>query len=168
MACAATLAPPALAAAAPLAVVASAGDTAWILTSTALVLFMSVPGLSLFYAGLVRAKSALSVLFHCFVLVCTGTLSWLALGYSLSFAAGSPFVGGLGKAFLQGVSAASLTNTVPELAFFMFQGTFAIITPGLMVGAFVERLKLSSFLIFTTLWSLAVYAPICHMVWGGG
>jgi len=102
VACTLTLAPPALAA--PLAAVASAGDTAWVLTSTALVLFMSIPGLSLFYAGLVRAKSALSVLFHCFVLVCTGTISWLALGYSLSFAAGSPYVGGLSKAFLAGVT----------------------------------------------------------------
>jgi len=142
--------------------------TAWILVSSALVLFMSIPGLALFYAGLVRAKNALSVLVHCFVLVATGTVTWLALGYSLSFAPGSAFVGGLSKAFLSGVTQASVANNIPELLWFMFQGTFYIITPGLMVGAFVERLKLTSFLVFTSLWSILVYTPICHMVWGGG
>jgi Amt family ammonium transporter len=142
--------------------------TAWILVSSALVLFMSIPGLALFYAGLVRAKNALSVLVHCFVLVATGTMTWLAVGYSLSFAPGTAFVGGLSKAFLSGVTQASVANNIPELLWFMFQGTFYIITPGLMVGAFVERLKLSSFLLYTSLWSILVYTPICHMVWGGG
>jgi len=108
------------------------------------------------------------VLVHCFVLVATGSITWTALGYSLPFAPGSAFVGGLSKAFLSGVTLDSLNQTIPELLWFMFQGTFYIITPGLMVGAFVERLKLTSFLLFTTLWSIFVYTPICHMVWGGG
>jgi hypothetical protein len=150
------------------AAAAVGADTAWLLTSTALVLFMSIPGLSLFYAGLVRSKNALSVLVHCFALVASGTLTWLAAGYSLAFSAGGPFVGGLSKAFLAGVGPAALSGTVPELLFFLFQGTFAIITPALMVGAFVERMKLSAVLLFCTLWSLLVYAPVCHWVWGGG
>jgi Amt family ammonium transporter len=124
--------------------------------------------LALFYAGLVRAKNALSVLVHCFVLVATGTVTWTALGYSLAFAPGTAFVGGVSKAFLSGVTLASVNNTIPELLWFIFQGTFYIITPGLMVGAFVERMKLTSFLLFTTMWSILVYCPICHMVWGGG
>ncbi len=124
--------------------------------------------LALFYAGLVRSKNALSVLVHCFVLVATGTVTWTALGYSLAFAPGTAFVGGLSKAFLSGVTMESVTQTIPELLWFIFQGTFYIITPGLMVGAFVERLKLTSFLLFTSLWSIFVYTPICHMVWGGG
>jgi hypothetical protein len=177
LACAAfaamSFAAPATASTGPLATVANAAvingaDTAWILVSSALVLFMSIPGLALFYAGLVRSKNALSVLVHCFVLVATGTLTWTAIGYSLSFAPGTAFVGGLSKAFLNGVTQASVTNTIPELLWFIFQGTFYIITPGLMVGAFVERMKLTSFLLFTSLWSIFVYTPICHMVWGGG
>ena len=168
-----SFAPPASAVTGPLASVASAAaingaDTAWILVSSALVLFMSIPGLALFYAGLVRSKNALSVLVHCFVLVATGTLTWTAVGYSLAFAPGTAFVGGLSKAFLNGVTLASVTQTIPELLWFIFQGTFYIITPGLMVGAFVERMKLTSFLLYTSLWSIFVYTPICHMVWGGG
>ena len=124
--------------------------------------------LALFYAGLVRSKNVLSVLVHCFVLVATGTVTWTALGYSLAFAPGSAFVGGLSKTFLQGVTLASTNQTIPELLWFIFQGTFYIITPGLMVGAFVERMKFTSFLLFTSLWSILVYCPICHMVWGGG
>ena len=115
-----------------------------------------------------RSKNVLSVLVHCFVLVATGTVTWTALGYSLAFAPGSSFVGGLSKTFLQGVTLASTNQTIPELLWFIFQGTFYIITPGLMVGAFVERMKFTSFLLFTSLWSILVYCPICHMVWGGG
>ena len=115
-----------------------------------------------------RSKNALSTLVHCFVLVATGTVTWTALGYSLAFAPGTAFVGGLSKAFLSGVTLASVNQTIPELLWFIFQGTFYIITPGLMVGAFVERMKFTSFLLFTTLWSVLVYCPICHMVWGGG
>lgn len=129
---------------------------------------MSIPGLALFYAGLVREKNALQTLSMCFVLVATITVLWTVCGYSLSFAAGSDFIGGLSKAFLNGVTSSSLVQTIPEALWFIFQGTFAIITPGLMVGAFVERMKFSSFLLFTTLWSLLVYCPICHQVWGGG
>lgn len=143
-------------------------DTAWVLVSSALVLFMSIPGLALFYAGLVREKNALQTLTMCFVLVATISVLWTVCGYSLSFAPGSDFIGGLSKAFLNGVTATSVTQTIPEALWFIFQGTFAIITPGLMVGAFVERMKFSSFLVFTTLWSLLVYCPICHQVWGGG
>ena len=149
----------------------STGDTAWITASTALVLFMTIPGLSLFYAGLVRKKNVLSVLMHCFAITCIMSLLWLICGYSLSFAAGNDFVGGMGKAFLSGVELEvpyAEGHTIPELTFFAFQMTFFIITPALMVGAFVERMKFSAMLLFTTLWALLVYAPVCHMVWGGG
>ena len=154
----------------------SRGDTAWMLSATALVLFMTIPGLALFYGGLVRAKNILSVLLQCFVLACTSTLIWVFWGYSLAFdttnmAAGitnlNSFVGGLGLAFLAGVGVDSLTGTIPETVFITFQMTFAIITPALIGGAFAERMKFSAMLLFTALWSTVVYAPVCHMAWSG-
>ena len=143
-------------------------DTAWVLSATALVLFMTLPGLALFYAGLVRAKNVLSVMAHCVAIACLMSVLWLAVGYSLAFAPGSALVGGLSKAFLLGVSRASVTGTIPEPVFFMFQATFAVITPALIVGAYVERVKFSAVLAFSGLWLLIVYAPVTHWVWGGG
>jgi len=152
------------------------GDSAWILTSTALVLFMTIPGLALFYAGLVRTKNVLSVLMQCFALTALITIVWLVCGYSLAFdTAGmqagavnlASFVGGFGKAFLRGVDAETASGTIPEVLFFCFQMTFAIITPALIVGTFAERMRFSAVLIFSTAWLLLVYAPICHMTWGG-
>ncbi len=152
------------------------GDTAWMLTSTALVLFMTIPGLALFYAGMVRSKNVLSVLMQCFAITSLITIVWMVLGYSLAFdttgmQAGvtnfSSFVGGLDKAFLSGLTLDSLTAAIPESVFMTFQMTFAIITPALMVGAFAERMKFSAMLWFMTIWSLVVYAPIAHMVWSG-
>jgi Amt family ammonium transporter len=144
------------------------GDTAWILISTALVLFMTIPGLALFHGGLVRTKNVLSVLMQCLALTGVITVLWLLIGYSLSFAEGNAVVGGLSKVFLAGVDQDALSGTIPEVLFFVFQMTFAIITPALIVGAFAERMKFSAMLWFSTLWLLVVYAPICHMVWGGG
>lgn len=154
----------------------SSGDTAWMLTSTALVLFMTIPGLALFYGGLVRTKNVLSVLMQCFALTAIMTLVWVIIGYSLAFntdgmEAGKvtlhSFVGGLGTMFLSGVTASSLSGTIPETVFITFQMTFAIITPALIVGAFAERMKFSAMILFSVLWSLVVYAPICHMAWSG-
>ena len=144
------------------------GDTAWVLTSTALVLFMTVPGLSLFYAGLVRSKNVLSVLMQCFSIACLVSILWLILGYSLAFGEGNALIGGLGKALFAGVGESALSGTIPESAFALFQLTFAIITPALVVGGFAERMRFSAVLVFTALWLLLVYAPICHWVWGGG
>ena len=144
------------------------GDTAWILTSTALVLFMTIPGLSLFYAGLVRVRNVLSVLMQCFTIVCVVTILWLIVGYSLAFDDGLPVVGGLSKVMFAGVGEDAMSGTIPESAFATFQLTFAIITVALIVGGFAERMRFSSVLIFSTLWLLLVYAPICHWVWGGG
>ena len=152
------------------------GDTAWILASTALVLFMTIPGLALFYAGLVRTKNVLSVLMHCFALTAMVTVMWLAFGYSLAFDASgmmagktnlASFVGGFDKAFLKGVTGATESGTIPEVLFFCFQMTFAIITPALIVGAFAERMRFSAMLIFSAVWLVFVYLPICHMTWGG-
>ena len=154
----------------------NSGDTAWMLTSTALVLFMTIPGLALFYGGLVRTKNVLSVLMQCFALTAIMTLVWVIIGYSLAFntdgmEAGSTsinsFVGGLGTMFLSGVTASSLSGTIPETVFITFQMTFAIITPALIVGAFAERMKFSAMILFSILWSIVVYAPICHMAWSG-
>ena len=144
------------------------GNTAWILTSTALVLFMTLPGLALFYAGLVKSKNILSVLMQCIAIACLASLIWLVVGYSMAFSDGSPWVGSLQKAFLSGVERDSLSGDIPETVFFMFQMTFAIITPALMVGAYVERIKFSAVLLFTGLWLIAVYAPVTHWIWGGG
>ena len=146
----------------------SQGDTAWILTSTALVLFMTIPGLSLFYSGLVRTKNVLSVLMQCFALTCMVSILWLVVGYSLAFDEGNALVGGLGKALFAGVGEGSLAGSIPESAFSLFQLTFAIITPALIVGGFAERMRFSAMLLFSALWLLLVYAPICHWVWGGG
>ncbi len=151
--------------------VLSAGDTAWMLTSTVLVLMMTIPGLSLFYAGMVRSKNALSVMMQCFAITCLITLLWVLYGYSLAFSDGGSaqmWVGGLGKAFMAGVGVDSLSGSIPETVFAMFQLTFAIITPALIVGAFAERMKFSAMLWFMGIWVTVVYAPVCHWVWGGG
>jgi Amt family ammonium transporter len=147
------------------------GNTAWILTSTALVLFMTMPGLALFYGGLVRSQNVLSVLMHCFTICCLASVLWLAFVYSLAFGDGgavNAVIGGLGKAFLAGVGLNALSGDIPETVFFMFQMTFAIITPALIVGAYVERIKFAAVVMFTALWLIFVYAPIAHLVWGGG
>ena len=147
------------------------GDTAWMITATALVLFMTIPGLSLFYAGMVRSKNVLSVMMQCFAITALATVLWMAYGYSLAFEDGgslNPLVGGLGKAFLSGVTVDTVSGTIPETVFMTFQMTFAIITPALIVGAFAERMKFSAMLWFMGLWLTIVYAPLCHWVWGGG
>ena len=144
------------------------GDTAWVMTSTALVLFMTLPGLSLFYAGLVRSRNVLSVLMQCFTIACLVTVLWLVVGYSLAFGDGNFFVGGLGKALFAGVGEDAMSGTIPESAFAIFQLTFAIITLALIVGGFAERMRFSAVLLFTTLWLLVVYAPVCHWVWSEG
>ena len=144
------------------------GNTAWILTATALVLFMTLPGLSLFYAGLVRSKNVLSVLVQCFAIACIASILWLALGYSLAFTEGNNWIGGFGRVMFSGMGTESLSGDIPEPLFALFQMTFAVITPALIVGAFAERMKFSSVLIFSALWLLVVYVPICHWVWGGG
>ncbi len=146
-------------------------DTAWILTSTALVLFMTLPGLALFYGGLVRSKNVLSVLMQCFAITCIATIVWVLVGYSIAFGdggAGNDWWGGLSQVFLSGVSRESLRGSIPESVFSMFQLTFAIITPALVVGGFAERMRFSAILLFTIFWLLVVYLPICHWVWGGG
>ncbi len=141
------------------------GDTAWMMVSSALVLMMSIPGLALFYAGMVRKKNVLSVLMQVFATVCVLTLVWMIVGYSLAFTDGNAYVGDLSKAFLSGLELGSLTGTIPETVFMMFQMTFFMITPALIVGAFVDRMKFSAMLIFVILWSVIVYAPIAHWVW---
>ena len=144
-------------------------DTAWIIVATALVLFMTLPGLALFYGGLVRARNVLSVFMHCFSIACLMSILWLVAGYSIAFGDGdSGLWGGLGKAFLNGVDADSLSGTLPEVLFFAFQMTFAIITPALIVGAYVERVGYGFVLIFSGLWMLLCYAPVVHWIWGGG
>ncbi len=144
------------------------GDTAWMLTSTVLVIIMIVPGLALFYAGMVRAKNALSVLMHVFVVFSMVSVLWALLGYSLAFTEGNAVVGGFSKAFLAGITPDSLSGTIPEYVFATFQLTFAAITPALIVGAFAERMKFSAVLWFLGLWLFVCYAPMAHMVWGGG
>ena len=146
----------------------SAGDTAWIITATALVLFMTLPGLALFYGGLVRSKNLLSVLMHCFSICCLVSVLWLVVGYSLAFGEGGPAIGGLERAFLTGAGTEGLTGTIPEVVFFMFQMTFAIITPALIVGAYPERITFPAVLLFSGVWLLLVYVPVAHWIWGGG
>jgi Amt family ammonium transporter len=149
----------------------NSGDTAWMLTSTALVLFMTIPGLSLFYAGMVRAKNALSVMMQCFAITALVTIIWTVYGYSLTFSDGgslNAFVGGLSNFLFANVTVDSLSGTIPETVFAMFQLTFAIITPALIVGAFAERMKFSAMLWFTAIWVTLVYFPVAHWVWGGG
>ena len=144
------------------------GDTAWMLTASALVLFMTLPGLALFYGGLVRSKNILSVLAQCIAIAGIATLIWVVCGYSLAFGEPNAFWGGFGKMFLIGITVDSVSGTIPESLFVMFQATFAIITPALIVGAFTDRMKFSSMSVFSALWLILVYAPICHNVWGGG
>jgi len=145
-------------------------DTAWILTSTALVLFMTIPGLALFYAGLVRSKNVLSVLMQCFAITCMASILWFAYGYGLAFGDGGSMNKWIGSIdwFMSNVSRDSLSGTIPETVFAMFQMTFAIITPALIVGGFAERMKFSAMLLFSAVWLTVVYAPVCHWVWGGG
>ena len=142
--------------------------TAWILTSTALVLFMTLPGLALFYAGLVRSKNVLSVLAQCFGIACIASIVWIVCGYSIAFNGDGEYFGNLDKLFLNGVSLDSLSGDIPETLFVMFQMTFAIITPALIVGAYVERIKFISVMMITILWLIIVYAPVTHWIWGGG
>jgi Amt family ammonium transporter len=149
----------------------NSGDTAWILTSTALVLFMTLPGLALFYGGLVNAKNLLSVLMQCFAVACLMSILWFVLVYSLAFGDGgaaNAWIGGLEKVFLSGVGIGTLSGTIPESVFFMFQMTFAVITPVLIIGAYVERIKFSAVLLFSGVWIILVYGPVCHWIWGGG
>jgi len=146
----------------------NSGDTAWMLTSTVLVLFMTIPGLSLFYSGMVRSKNVLSVMMQCFAITCLMTVLWALYGYSLAFGEELPFWGGFGNALLANMTVDSMSGTIPESVFMTFQMTFAIITPALIVGAFAERMKFSAILLFMAFWVTFVYAPICHWVWGGG
>ena len=147
-------------------------DTAWVLTSTALVLFMTIPGLSLFYAGLVRVKNVLSLLMQCFALTCLMSLLWFAIGYTIAFGSDGveqgPFIGDFGNVFFAAMSMDSMNGAIPSTLFATFQMTFAVITPALIVGAFAERMRFSAMLLFSSLWLILVYAPVCHWVWGGG
>ncbi len=151
--------------------VADTGDTAWMLTSTLLVLLMTIPGVALFYGGMVRGKNVLATTMQSFAIACLASVLWMVAGYSLAFSDGgsaNAFIGGLSKAFFAGVTPASLTGTIPEYVFITFQMTFAIITPALIAGAFAERMKFSALLVFTILWLFIVYVPVAHWVWGGG
>jgi len=160
---------------APLALAADAkldsANTAWMLTASVLVLFMTLPGLALFYAGLARAKNVLSILMQCFAITCVVTLAWIAVGYSLAFGDGGPsnaWYGGFGKAFLAGIDVKTVKGSIPETVFAMYQMTFAIITPALVIGAYAERVRFSGMLLFSVLWLLFVYCPVAHWVWGDG
>ncbi len=146
----------------------SSGDTAWMLVATVLVLFMTIPGLSMFYAGMVRSKNALSTFVQIFAITALATIVWVVIGYSIAFGGEGPYWGGLDKMFLNGVTVDALSGTIPETVFMVFQMTFAIITPALIAGAFAERMKFSAMLIFTVIWLIVVYAPITHWVWGDG
>lgn len=148
--------------------VANGANTAWILTSTALVLFMTLPGLALFYGGLVRSKNVLSVLMQCFAIAAMVSVLWLIVGYSLAFGEGNAWIGDLSKVMLAGVGREGLSGDIPESLFMLFQMTFAIITPALIIGGFAERMKFSAMLLFSALWLLLVYVPVTHWVWGGG
>ena len=144
-------------------------NTAWMLVASVLVLFMTLPGLALFYAGLVRAKNVLSVLMQCFAITCIVTLAWVAVGYSLAFGDGgtsNAWYGGFDKAFLSGIGVKAVKGSIPETVFAMYQLTFAIITPALVIGAYAERVRFGGMLLFSLLWLLAVYCPIAHWVWG--
>lgn len=146
----------------------NAADTAWIITATALVLFMTLPGLALFYGGLVRARNVLSVFMHCYAIACLMSILWFLLGYSIAFGDGGAFWGGFGKIALNGITVDSVFGTIPEVLFFAFQMTFAIITPALIVGAYVERIGFGFVLLFSGLWMLMCYAPVTYWIWGGG
>jgi len=149
-------------------IVSDSGDTAWILTASALVLMMTIPGLGLFYGGLVRAKNVLSVIMHSFVILCTVSLLWAVFGYSLVFGAGTPWLGGFGNAMLANLADLRAGTTLPESTFALFQMTFAIITPALVIGAFVERVRFGWVVAFSTLWTILVYLPVARWIWGGG
>ena len=144
------------------------GDTAWMLTASALVMMMTLPGLALFYGGLVRTKNILSVLMQCMMSAGLMGLLWIIAGYSLSFGEGNAFIGDLSMVMLDGITPDSVSGTIPTYVFVIFQGMFAIITPALMLGAFAERMRFSAYLIFITIWLFLVYVPLAHMVWGGG
>ena len=161
-------APAALAQAPAAAPKIDAANTAWMLTASVLVLFMTLPGLALFYAGLVRTKNVLSVLMQCFGITCVVTLAWVAVGYSIAFGDGNAWWGGLGKSFLSGIQVSTVKGSIPETVFAMYQLTFAIITPALVIGAFAERVRFGGMLLFSVLWLLIVYCPIAHWVWGDG
>jgi Amt family ammonium transporter len=148
--------------------VLDSGDTAWMLTSTALVLLMTIPGVALFYGGMVRKKNVLGVVMQSFAITCLVTILWTVIGYSLAFSEGSAYVGGFDRLFLKGMTVDSMSGTIPESVFMTFQMTFAIITPALIAGAIAERMRFSALLWFVGLWSIVVYAPIAHWVWGGG
>ncbi|MGB3313053.1 MAG: ammonium transporter [Albidovulum sp.] len=143
-------------------------DTAWIIVATGLVLLMTLPGLALFYGGLVRARNVLSVFMQCFAIACLMSVLWLVAGYSIAFGGEGPYWGGLSRAFLAGVDATTVKGTLPEVLFFSFQMTFAIITPALFLGAFAERVGFGFVLLFSALWMLLIYAPVAHWIWGGG
>ncbi len=147
---------------------AGAGDTAWVLTASALVLFMTLPGLALFYGGLVRSRNLLSVLMHCFAICCVVSVLWAMIGYSLAFGAGTPWLGGLGHAFLADIGAPVTPGGLPQPAFILFEMTFAVITPALIIGSFPERVGFPFLVLFSGLWLLVVYVPVAHWVWGGG
>ena len=146
----------------------NSADTSWIIVATALVLLMTLPGLALFYGGLVRSKNVLSVFIHNYLIACLMSILWLSFGYSIAFGSGNSFWGGFEKVFLIGIDQNTLAGTIPEILFFAFQMTFAIITPALIVGAYVERVSLSFVILFSSLWMLIVYSPVVHWVWGGG
>jgi Amt family ammonium transporter len=162
---------PAAAPAAPPPPKLDTGDTAWMLASTALVLLMTIPGLALFYGGMVRKKNVLATVMQCFTITCVVTVMWTVVAYSLAFSDGggmNAYIGGFSKMFLKGIGKDTLQGTIPETVFFVFQMTFAIITPALIVGAFADRMKFSAMVVFMAAWVTLVYAPICHWVWGGG
>jgi len=144
------------------------GDTAWILVSTALVLLMTIPGLALFYGGMVRKKNVLSTMAHSFVAAAIVSITWVVIGYTLAFGTGNAFIGNVDKIMLSGITTTALTGTIPEILFVIFQMTFAIITVAIITGSIAERMKFSAFVAFVTIWSVVVYAPITHWVWGGG
>jgi len=144
------------------------GDTAWMITATALVLLMTLPGLALFYGGLVRTKNLLSVLMQCMISAAMIGVMWVVVGYSLAFGEGNAFIGDFSMFGLAGITPDSVSGTIPTYVFVMFQGMFAIITPALMIGAFAERMRFSVYTVFILVWVLLVYIPLCHMVWGGG
>jgi Amt family ammonium transporter len=143
-------------------------DTAWMLVATALVFFMTLPGLTLFYGGMVRARNVISIFIQCYAIACAMAILWYLIGYSIAYGDASPYWGGIDKAMLNGVTLDSLTGTIPEILFFAFQMTFAIITPAIVLGAFAERVKFGFVIMFSALWMLLVYAPVVHWVWGGG
>lgn len=143
-------------------------NTAWVLTSTALVLFMTIPGLAMFYAGLVRSKNVLSVFMQCFAITCVASVLWFVIGYSLAFGEGNAWIGDLSKMMFSGIDRETLSGDIPEALFAMFQMTFAVITPALILGAFAERMKFSAMLLFSAIWLIVVYVPVTHWVWGGG